>query len=80
MGINNTKKCTFSFLLEMQVELQVLVILGAASFVNSPGEIFWRSSAILQMRSVEEIPARPVRPSTGLKANKKWRTSGSLGV
>ena len=109
MGINNTKKCTFSFLLELQVELQVLVILGAASFVNSPGEIFWRSSAILQMRSVEENPGAPgesqhrpegqqkmadfrefgslstltcapVLPAPVLKANKKWRTSGSLGV
>ena len=58
MGINNIKKCTFSFLSGDAVILQLLVITPDAAFVNSPGEIFSQSSAILPWK---EIPGRPVR-------------------
>ena len=91
------------------VILQLLVILAAAAFVNSPGEKYLaefchspdeirggnpgapgasqhrpegqqKMADFREFGSLRTLTRAPVLPSPVLKANKKWRTSGSLGV
>ena len=81
MGININKNGIFPFFFWSCSYLQLLVIAAAAAFVKGPGEIFWRSSAILHSSQPKSFPARPVRPSSVLKTTQKmadFREFGSL--
>jgi len=59
------KKRHISFLSGLQLHLHLLVILGAAAFVNLPGEIFLAEFCHSEQLSTSEFyRARPVQPSS----------------
>ena len=71
MGINNIKKCTFSFLSGDAVILQLLVITPDAAFVNLPGKNIWRSSAISSELHRRSLPGAPGDSRSVLKCTQK---------
>jgi len=83
MGINIINNGIFPFFFWRCSHLQLLVILAAAAFVNSPGKIFIADFCHSSQLSTQEFPGAPGASQLSPEVHQKmadFREFGSLGT